>query len=334
MSGGPAARGVVEDTVEAGDLDELTRLIDRLCRTDQWDELVELRDRCRAGLTRGRQLWPAAAHADYRLALEAPGPWAGPVLCEATGRFALGPLTEVAAARHSWAELAPHVAPGPQAALAAHERVVRGEDLRADPAAALAPPVLDLPLALQRWEPAYPVATYEADSATFPAPPLPRLAAVTLQWAPVVADDGDTLVALREVVAGWTTGSNGRAEAIMVAGAAAAAVGALGPPAARMGRLDTAGALAWLAWAGASGGAHGRRRGMATGRFSAWWALAALAGRLDDWPVPPDELGEAADALGWFAWDAAEPVTGWSLHLAVEDPSRRVAWAMAATDGD
>ncbi|MGH9155530.1 MAG: hypothetical protein ACRD1K_06800, partial [Acidimicrobiales bacterium] len=72
--------------------------------------------------------------------------------------------------------------------------------------------------------------------------------------------------------------------------------------------------------------------GMATGRFAAWWALAAVAGRLDDWPVPPAELGGAAAALGWYAWDTAEPVGGWSLHLAIEDPSRGRSWALAATD--
>ena len=46
------------------------------------------------------------------------------------GRFALGPLSEVAASTHTWAELAPHAPPGPLAAVTAHERVVRGEDLR------------------------------------------------------------------------------------------------------------------------------------------------------------------------------------------------------------
>ena len=49
--------------------------------------------------------------------------------------------------------------------------------------------------------------------------------------------------------------------------------------AARLAVLTPAEALAWLAWAGASGGAHGRRRGNAIGRFGAWWVLAALATR-------------------------------------------------------
>ena len=61
------------ELVELGDLDELTRQIDRLCSTRDWDALVDLRDRCRRALERGKQLWPAAAHAEYRLALEACG---------------------------------------------------------------------------------------------------------------------------------------------------------------------------------------------------------------------------------------------------------------------
>ena len=99
-----------------------------------------------------------------------------------------------------------------------------------------------------------------------------------------------------------------------------------------MAEVDGASALAAMAWAGANGGAHGRRRGMAAGRFGAWWALAALAGRLDDWPVPPDELGRALSRMRWYRWDAGEPETGWSLRLAIEDPGRGRSWALSAVD--
>src|SRR5262249_38730535 len=75
------------------------------------------------------QLWPVAAHAEYRLALESPGRWAATMLVEGAGRFAPGPLPEVAASTHEWADLAPHAPYGPPSVLAAHERVVRGEDL-------------------------------------------------------------------------------------------------------------------------------------------------------------------------------------------------------------
>ena len=83
---------------------------------------------------------------------------------------------------------------------------------------------------------------------------------------------------------------------------------------------------------GASGGAHGRRRGAAAGRFGALWLLAALGDALDDWPLPVAELGSIADELRWWWWDAHEPVTGWQLQLAVEDPAEGVAWAISARD--
>ena len=87
-----------------------------------------------------------------------------------------------------------------------------------------------------------------------------------------------------------------------------------------------------MAWTAASGGAHGRRRGMAYGRFSAWWAVAALAGGLDRWPFDPDELGAAAAALRWYRWEPGSPEGGWSLRLAAEDPATGTAWAVEARD--
>src|SRR5512137_2091018 len=126
-------REAVAEAVGRADLDGLVRLVDGLCREGDWEGVVLLRDRSRAALERGLQLWPAAEYAEYRLALEAPGPYAGAVVLEGAGRFALGPLWEVAASTHSWEELAPHLPGGPARALAAHERVVRGEDLTAAP---------------------------------------------------------------------------------------------------------------------------------------------------------------------------------------------------------
>ncbi len=114
----------------------------------------------------------------------------------------------------------------------------------------------------------------------------------------------------------WKQESNGTVEAIAVTGDAAAAIAALRPVAGlRMGEVSAADALAVMAWAAASGGAHGRRRGMAYGRFSAWWAVAAVAGRLDDWPFRPDDLGAAAEGLRWYRWadGDGDSATGWSL---------------------
>src|SRR4029077_19711291 len=124
-----------------------------------WDGLLALRDRARAAHERGRQHWPAAALAEDRRALDAPGEYAGVVIVEGAGRFAPGPLSEVAASTHTWAELAPHIAEGPLRSITAHERVGRGEDLSDDDRVDAL--VLPVPLALERWEPVYAVATYE-----------------------------------------------------------------------------------------------------------------------------------------------------------------------------
>jgi len=319
-----------EELVELGDLDELVRQVDRLVDTADWDGLLDLRDRCRRALERGKQLWPAASLAEYRLALDAPGKWAAAMLVPDAGRFTLGPLSEVAASTHTWSELAPHAPPTPQVSIAAQERVVRGEDLTSDDR--VDRQVVELPLVLQPWEPTYPVAEYKATEVDFGDPP------AVDQWEDFeahpasIVDDAEARRALVDLAAAWVTESNGRAESVAVDGDAAAAVAALGARHGRIAGVDLAGALAAMAWTAASGGAHGRRRGMAAGRFSTWWALAALTGLLDDWPVPTEQLHAATESLRWYRWEAGEPDTGWSLRLAVEDTKRGRAWAVSAVD--
>ena len=310
------------------------RLVDRLVDDGDWDGLLDLRDRCRQAFHEtGRQLWPAASHAEYRLALQAPGPAAAAVVVEGTGRFALGPLPEVAASSHTWAELAGGLEPGPPAAEVAAERVVRGEDLTGDEGAVRAGG--ELPLCVAAWEPAYLVATYKPFEVELPGPAPLDLAPLRLDGAGERVDDRDVEDALRAVVGPWVTASNGAAATCSVRGAAETAVSALGHDEVAWRDVAPDEALLRLAWAGASGGAHGRRRGAAAGRFSAWWALAALAGLTGpdaDWPPPLDELGEAAAALRWAVWAPPGPRLGWSLHLAVEDPADGLAWAVEATD--
>jgi hypothetical protein len=316
--------------VERGDVDDLVRLVDALCESREWDRLVELRDRCEQAVARGRQLWPVAAHAEYRLALEAPGRYASTVLVEGAGRFAPGPLPEVAASTHQWADLAPHAPPGPAAVLAAHERVLRGEDLTGETLPG--PPVLDLPLRLAGWEPEYLLAHYRPDGVDLPGPDSPALAGVEV---PSPSPDGShdpATNALLDAVRAWTEGSEGRAEATTVHGDALAAITALGHDRVRMAELAPSAALRTLAWAGASGGAHARRPGAAAGRFAAWWAGAALTGLLDEWPVDAETLGDALTPLRWYEWDGGGSATGWRLHLAIEDPSSSRSWAVAAVD--
>ncbi len=318
--------------IHRADLDGLVRLIDESTGAGDWARLRRLRDRARHALGTGRQLWPAATLAEYRLALLAPPEWAAGVLDEGSGRFTIGPLTEVVAQHHTWSELAPLLPVGPRAALVAHERVLRGE--RIDPASVAAlPETLDVPYALAPWEPEYPLADYHGGSAEFPSPERPAgLQDVALPGDAAVTDDDVVELAVRQLVEPWTASSDGRAEVVAVEGAMPEALRALGLHAARAVELPTREALSWLAWAGASGGAHGRRRGAAAGRFGALWMVGALADALDDWPLDPPELGELAAGLRWWWWDAHEPATGWQLQLAVEDPADGLAWAISARD--
>lgn len=316
--------------IEASDTDELIRVVDGHVAARAWEAMADLRRRCDEALTRGKQLWAITEYIRYRFALDAPGEWAGPAINEGPARFTLGPLPEVAASSKTWAELEPHLAPGPERAMTAHERVIRGEDLRD---AAVDPLVVELPLVIQEWEPGYPLAEYKSDrveAATPPIPSFPR--AVELGRQPEIVDDPDGCRALLAVVEHWVETSNGRAQAQCAEGSVAAAVASLGPSRARLLAVAPARAMAWMAWAGASGGAHGRRRGAAAGRFAAWWAAHELAGL--DWPVDPGELGRAIEDLNWYLWSDDSPDTGWALRLAVEAPAEGIAWALAAVDGD
>jgi hypothetical protein len=322
----------LDGLIAATDLDGLVRLVDGRCGGRDWDGLLRLRDRCAAATREtGRQLWPAATLAEYRLALLAPPEWASRVLDGEAGRFTIGPLSEVAASTHTWADLSPHLAPLPVALYVAHERAIRGEPIAPGSITSL-PPVLDIPAALQPWEPEYPLSTYTDAGAEHPAP------ATTGELVDVApepghpVDDADVELAVRQLVEPWTSASNGRAEVSCVEGDHRAAIAALGVRSARVAEVPTREALAWIAWAGASGGAHGRRRGIASGRYAMWWLLAALGDLHDAWPPSNAAIEQLLSDLRWYRWDAREPAGGWRLQLAVEDTAERIAWAINATD--
>jgi hypothetical protein len=351
----PAADGLSAaslEILEGGDPDELTRRVNDLVAGSRWDELVALAARCRLAFERGKQLWGVAAHIEYRLALEAPGRWGALTLETAPGRFAFGPLPEVAASTHTWAELSPHLHPTPQATMSAHERVVRGDDLCGDPVATGLPEVLDLPLRLEPWEPRYALAEYHPDRMSAPSPPLPPLRPLTASFPPVPsagpsagpaarrssppgpAPHDEVSGALEDLVSTWTEESNGQVRAVGARGRALDALGALGAGTEEIVELAPPTALALMAWAAASGGAHGRRRGAAPGRFAAWWVLATLGARTS-WPLVPDDLGTALHEARWYAWAGDERATGWVLRLAVEagrGPRQGWAWAISARD--
>ena len=320
---------IVVEAVARGDLDELIRLVDGICSDRDWEALVLLRDRCRLAVEeRGLQLWPAAEFAEYRMALEAPGEYVGEVVVEGSGRFTLGPLWEVAASTHGWAELSEHLAVGPMRAMAAHERAVRGEDLSEDKT--IDRHVLEVPLRLEVWEPQYPPAVYRSDKADFPTIEIPKLHVVVLPAAGSVVADPQTVEALTDLGRMWSDHSNGGVEAVAVEGDALSAIAAIehGPVAAVQVGADVA--LAVMAWAGSSGGAYGRRRGTPAGRFAAWWAATALAGL--DWAPVPDELGAALSELRWWVWGPVGLAAGWRCHVAVDDPFEGLAWAVSAHD--
>ncbi len=315
------------------DLDGLVRMVDHRCSARDWAGILRLRDRCSsAAVETGRQLWPAATLAEYRLALLAPPEWAARVLDGESGRFTMGPLSEVVAVHHTWADLAPHLAPVPVAMFVAHERAIRGEVI--DPADLTdVPPVLDIPAALQPWEPDYPRSSYSDVGAEHPAPArIGTMESVATTNDGVIVDDDATDLAVAQLLEAWTTASTGRAEVVCVEGTHLDALGALGVRSVRVVEITAVEALASLAWAGASGAAQGRRRGMAIGRFSMWWVLGALGDFYDNWPPTNDEITDLLASLRWYRWDAHEPEGGWRLQLVVTDESEGLAWAINATD--
>jgi Family of unknown function (DUF6183) len=319
----------VAEQVETGDLNALLRAVDGLCASRSWEALIELAQLCERAIERGKQLWPITSHIDYRLALEAPGEYAAEVLRPEVGRFAHGPLTEVAASSHTWEELAPFIEIPQAAAYVAQERVIRGEVLTGDGRAH--PEVLELPLRLEPWEPAYPVATFKATYVEIPEvwePAAPVRMEDPRPAEPL--DEPEIQHALLDLVQPWTSESNGAARAAVVEGDATAAASSLALGTVRMGVLEPAEALQWMAWAAASGGAYGRRRGVALGRFLTWYTSSLLADQ--PWPAAPDELGRALGELRWYRWDEGDPDQGWALRIAVEDPNHGWAAAIGATD--
>jgi hypothetical protein len=181
------------------------------------------------------------------------------------------------------------------------------------------------------WEPTYCAATYYADHVEIAEPWTPRASVVPA--APQRGeqlDEPDLTNALLDLVQPWTAESNGAARAVVVEGGAVAAVSELTYDPVMIGRLEPAEALQRLAWAAASGGAHGRRRGAAFGRYMAWYVVALMSDL--QWPPDAEELGQALNALQWWWWEENISEEGWVLRLAVDEPSQGWAAAIAATD--
>mgnify|MGYP000129578395 CR=1 FL=1 len=319
----------VGELIEAQDMNALLRVIDSLCERQSWDELLDLADMCEEAVERGKQLWPIAAHVDYRIALQAPADYAAGVLTSDATRFSLGPLTEVAASTHAWVDLAAHIEEPHIASFVAAERVLRGEDLTGDVRAD--PSVLELPMKLLDFEPVYALATYRSDSVEVSEPWEPKKLMSDIELTePDLLEEPELEAILLDLVMPWTTESNGVARCAVVEGDHVEAVSALCFGKARIGEVEPQEALQRMAWAASSGGAHGRRRGAALGRALAWRAVSALCDT--DWPPDTEQLARIMRQLEWYRWDEGAPEHGWSLRLAVRDPQDGWAAAIAATD--
>ena len=330
MPSSDAARGgLLAELLHRGDLDGLVREVDRRAAQQDWDGLIVLMQRCRAAAEElGKQLWGAAQYAEYRLALEAPGQYAAAVVVPGAARFALGPLTEVIAQDHHFAEVADHL-DEVVAGVVAQERVLRREDLTDDSRARLDD--VGLPGRLEPWEPQYVLPTYRASERLDGSPPPPTGEPIVVAGPPgrpaSLTAVERALVELADV---WESQSSGEVHAVTVEGGAAGAVAALVPGSARLVPLLLPEAFATMAWAAASGGAHGRRRGGAAGRAAAWWLGHAVTGL--EFPAGADELEFHLEELSWFAFDDDRPATGWHLRLAVENAGEGWAAAVDASD--
>jgi hypothetical protein len=258
-------------------------------------------------------------------------------------RFGLGPLTEVVAQRHTFAELAPDL-DATVLPVVAQERVLRGEDLRDDPRAAGAPD--DPPLVLEPFEPGYVLPDYRADErldgavrdpaeggragwgVLGPHAGGPSGPAAHPPAPPVPSGAGALVRALEDVVAPWSAQSGGELRVVAVAGGTDDALHALldaGAPAVSgpvlrgpvlRGPVTTPELLALVAHAGASGGVHGRRRGGAAGRSLAWWVARCATGldRADE--IDAEELEFRLEDVARVAF-RTQGEAAWRLELAL-----------------
>lgn len=317
----------LDELIQRADLDGLVRHVDDTCSARDWDHLLRIRNEARAAVSAGRQLWPIATLANHRLALWAPAHLAARALDDTARTFMPGPVSEILAVHHAWHELEPHLEHGHDRSLVAYERALRGDGI--DPRE---PALLEIPHEPGVWEPDYQLATYNDDGVV---DEMPQLDVDWQPWEPQHAEalDDDTTVEFARMMSPWTAQSEGTARAVVVEGEVAETLGALGLTDPRVSPLDPGDAVRWLAWAAASGGAHGKRRGAATGRSEALWLLSVFTGLSDEWPGSFDDLGNVVDSIDWFAFESPDhPDRGWWLQLIAVDPDEGLSLGLLARD--
>ena len=242
---------------------------------DDWDGLVRLRDRCRAAVERGFQLWPAASLAEYRLALRAPAAVGG-----RRGRRGCGPLrprsahggggldASVGGAGAAPARRAARGDGRPRAGRARRGPVRRRRALRRRARPAAATRAVGAGVARRRVRDAKLVADPS---------PLPALEPVELPDAVEPVADAEAETVLRGPRPAVDDAVERTVEVVAVDGSALQAIATLGPPAARVAEVPAADALARR---GMGGGVGRRPRTPARSRRRS----ASSAWRLGDTP--------------------------------------------------
>ena len=320
------------ELVEIGDLDELLRAdrsaVRRACSGRSSSSSATgagRRSNAASSCGRPRTTWSTASRS------RPPGEFAARMLTDVAGLFGLGPLAEVAAAGHEWADLAPFVPRDPD-----------GGDVRARTGAAGRGPD-------RRRRSVVPIrsrcracsATGNRRTRSPSTGPTTRRSRRRRRCRAVTAIEADPAAepivhsgvarTLRDLVHPWT--ADGDATTAAVRGDVRGAIGALDGPEVRLVEVDLADAIAWSGWAGASGGAPrptarcgggpARRLDGAVGARRARRGLAAGSGRpraaVRTSPLVPVGRGrDRPDGLG--------------TAVAVEDPDRGLAFALRAHD--
>lgn len=338
------------EVVDRGDLDDLIREVDRRVGNQDWPGLGRLIVRARRSHERGRQLWPAATYASHCMALAAPAEWAVASVFDGLGTLGLGPLTEVAGIKHTWAELEPWLPETAERYVIAHERGLRGDLDVSGPEHAIGGPAdpFEHDPALGAWEIDQVPADYTAWECSAPRPPLRPLAQLEIHAGtgrdtgratgldqpsdPSLTAPGER--SLHHLVAAWD-GDGVRRLVTAGEGDLARVIGSLtfGETVSAT-NVSASAAIADWTWIASSGGPQGRRRGGAIGRFDALWTAASILGHDEDWPIPLDELGDDLETLEFWVLRASSERSGsrdatdWVAAYAVIDPVDGLAWGL------